>query len=76
MAKRGLVSKQKSPGDARGVLVTLTDDGLRRLEAAAPGHVESVRRLVFDHLDPNDIPTLTKFFQGVLGAQTNSELHR
>lgn len=76
MAKRGLVSKQKSPGDARGVLVTLTDDGLHRLEAAVPGHVESVRRLVFDHLDPDDIPTLTKFFQGVLGAQTNSELHR
>lgn len=70
MEKRGLVSKQKSPGDARGVLVALTEDGLQRLEAAAPGHVESVRRLVFDHLDDADIPALTRFFQGVLGAQT------
>ena len=73
MEKRGLVSKQKSPGDARGVLVALTEDGLQRLEAAAPGHVESVRRLVFDHLDDADIPALTRFFQGVLGAPTNSE---
>ena len=34
MEKRGLVTKAKSPGDARGVLVCLTDEGMRRLEAA------------------------------------------
>ena len=67
MEKRGLGSKQKRPGDARGGLVAL---GLQRLAAAAPGHVESGRRLVFDHLDDADIPALTRFFQGVLGAQT------
>lgn len=51
MEKRGLVTKEKCPGDARGVLATITDEGMSRLEAAAPDHVETVRRLVFDHLN-------------------------
>lgn len=50
MEKRGLVAKQVCPGDARGILVSITDDGLTRLDNAAPDHVETVRRLIFDHL--------------------------
>ncbi|MCG7278145.1 MarR family winged helix-turn-helix transcriptional regulator [Corynebacterium imitans] len=68
MEKRGLVTKAKSPGDARGVLVCLTDEGMRRLEAAAPEHVESVRRLVFDHMDPETAAPLRAFFTSVLGV--------
>lgn len=74
MAKRELVTKAKSPGDARGVLVCLTDEGMRRLEAAAPEHVESVRRVVFDHLDPESVAPLREFFRGVL-AVTNVPGH-
>ncbi|MEJ5928131.1 MarR family winged helix-turn-helix transcriptional regulator [Corynebacterium sp. H128] len=58
MERRGLVLKHKCSDDARGVLVTITDDGLRRLEAAAPGHVESVRRLVFDQLTGEEVDFL------------------
>ncbi len=65
MERRGLVSKCKSPGDARGVLVCLTDEGMTRLEQAAPDHVESVRRTVFDHLDPADMPALRRFLDGI-----------
>ncbi|MDY5786108.1 MULTISPECIES: MarR family winged helix-turn-helix transcriptional regulator [unclassified Corynebacterium] len=65
MERRGLVSKTKSPGDARGVLVQLTDEGFKRLEQAAPDHVESVRRIVFDHLNPEDVPSLRRFLQGI-----------
>ena len=68
MERRGLVSKHKSEGDARGVVVTLTEEGDRRLQQAAPDHVESVRRLVFDHLNPADIPALQKFMEGVLAV--------
>ncbi|MCF4006929.1 MarR family transcriptional regulator [Corynebacterium uropygiale] len=50
MERRGLVQKMRCEGDARGVLVTITEDGLRRIRQAAPEHVESVRRLLFDHL--------------------------
>lgn len=66
MERRGLLTKCKSPGDARGVLVALTDDGMARVTQAAPAHVESVRRIVFDHLDPEDIPALRRFLEGVM----------
>ena len=66
MEKRGLVRKERCSGDARGVEVVLTDTGLERLEASVPEHVESVRRMVFDHLDPADAPALMRFCQGVL----------
>ena len=66
MERRGLLTKCKSVGDARGVMVQLTEEGSRRLAASAPDHVESVRRLVFDHLKPEDIPSLQRFLQGIL----------
>ena len=69
MEKRGLVTKCKSVGDARGVVVKITDDGFTRLERAVPEHVESVRRLVFDHLSEEDVPSLVNFFKGVLAVK-------
>ena len=68
MVKRGLVTKEKHLGDGRGVVVRVTPEGLQRLQAAAPEHVESVRRMVFDHLDPADEPALRRFFSGVLAV--------
>lgn len=68
MAKRGLLTKEKCPGDARGVLVTLTAEGLSRLEDAVPDHVETVRRLVFDHLDNERAAKLREFFTDVVEA--------
>ncbi|NLA55556.1 MAG: winged helix-turn-helix transcriptional regulator [Corynebacterium humireducens] len=74
MERRGLVTKRKSEGDARGVVVSLTDEGMRRLEAAAPEHVESVRRVVFDHMTPEQHSHLKDFMQGVI-AVTNVPGH-
>ena len=68
MERRGLVEKAKSAGDARGVVVRITEEGLQRLEAAVPGHVEAVRRLVFDHMHQEDVASLTRFFQGVMNV--------
>ncbi|OEY23332.1 MarR family transcriptional regulator [Corynebacterium sp. BCW_4722] len=67
MHKRGLVEKQKSPGDARGVLITLTDDGRSRLDAAASDYVETVRRMVFDHVDTKNSDELEELL-GNIGA--------
>lgn len=47
---RGWVARRPDPTDGRFTLATLTDDGFAALERAAPGHVEAVRRLVFDPL--------------------------
>ena len=68
MEKRGLVAKQVSPGDARGILVTITDDGLSRLAAAAPDHVETVRRLIFDHLTDERTAALQGILDDIAGA--------
>ncbi len=68
MERRGLVTKRKSEGDARGVIVTITPEGQERLDLAAPEHVESIRRVIFDHLDPADRGALTRFAEGVLGV--------
>ncbi|MDR7329076.1 MarR family winged helix-turn-helix transcriptional regulator [Corynebacterium guangdongense] len=68
MERRGLVTKCKSESDARGVVVTITDEGKRRLDLAAPEHVESIRRVIFDHMDPADRPALTRFLEGVVAV--------
>ena len=69
MKKRGLLTKKKCPGDARGVLVILTDQGMSHLEEAVPDHVETVRRLIFDHLDADRADRISEFFTDVLAAE-------
>jgi DNA-binding MarR family transcriptional regulator len=48
LERRGLVRRHPDPDDGRYTLATLTDEGMDLLIKAAPGHVETVRRLVFD----------------------------
>ena len=58
LEEKGWVRRDKHPTDRRGSLAVLTDDGLRALVAAAPGHVAAVRRAVFDRLDPDQVTAL------------------
>lgn len=46
--------------DGRQASAELTDAGLAALDGAARGHVEEVRRRVFDHLSPRDVAALEK----------------
>ncbi|MFD9499170.1 MarR family winged helix-turn-helix transcriptional regulator [Streptomyces sp. NPDC060035] len=48
--KRGWVRRHPDPADGRYTLATLTDAGFEKVAAAAPSHVDEVRRLVFDPL--------------------------
>ncbi|MFX0573199.1 MarR family winged helix-turn-helix transcriptional regulator [Nocardia nepalensis] len=48
--------------DGRGVLAELTDEGMRRLEAAAPGHVEAVRRGFIDLIDSQQLEIVGDVF--------------
>lgn len=56
---RGWVRRRPSPDDGRGSLAGLTDAGMAVLETTAPGHVEHVRRLVFDRLDAREVEQLS-----------------
>ena len=50
LEQRGWVRRTPDPADGRYTLATLTDQGRAKVTQAAPGHVEEVRRLVFDPL--------------------------
>jgi DNA-binding MarR family transcriptional regulator len=58
LEKRGWVRRVTDSSDARCTLATLTDEGWDKIVATAPGHVETVRRLVFDPLSPAQIKQL------------------
>lgn len=67
MQRRGLVTREECPDDARGAFVVLTPVGRRAIEQAAPGHVATVRCLVFDHLTEEQADTLHTITETVLG---------
>jgi DNA-binding MarR family transcriptional regulator len=50
MEAAGLVSREVCPDDRRGQLAVLTNAGMKALEAAAPDHVEGVRKHFVDVL--------------------------
>ena len=54
----GWVRRESCPTDRRGTLAVLTDAGFAALAAAAPGHVEGVRRHLFDPLDAAQVVRL------------------
>lgn len=60
LEQRGWVERHPNPDSRRVTMARLTDAGLRELVAAAPGHVETVRSLVFDGLDPDDVAALER----------------
>ncbi|MFI6044118.1 MarR family winged helix-turn-helix transcriptional regulator [Nocardia sp. NPDC051321] len=49
---RAWIVRRIDPGDGRYTLATLTGEGRQKVVDSAPGHVEQVRRLVFDPLTP------------------------
>jgi DNA-binding MarR family transcriptional regulator len=60
LEKRGWVARTPSPHSRRVTLVSLTEEGWKVLVAAAPGHVETVRSLVFDDLSREDVAALER----------------
>ncbi|WP_055590360.1 MarR family winged helix-turn-helix transcriptional regulator [Peterkaempfera griseoplana] len=62
LEKSGLVRRRSCPTDVRGVFAVLTGEGRRRLEAAAPGHVALVRRLLIDVLSREQLTVLADGF--------------
>ena len=68
MAERGLVEKQKCSADRRGAHVAITSSGRKAIEAAAPGHVASVRRRFMDRLTKQQISVLGEISGTVLAG--------
>jgi DNA-binding MarR family transcriptional regulator len=71
MRGRGLVDRRGSGDDRRGVTVELTDTGRAALEAAAPGHVELVRSVMFDGLSAAQLRTFGSVIDSVRARLTS-----
>ncbi len=68
LEQRGWVRREPCPEDRRGQLAVLTGEGFAALEAAAPGHVEAVRRLLVDRLTPEQLRQLHAISEAISQA--------
>jgi DNA-binding MarR family transcriptional regulator len=55
LEKAGLITRGPSPDDDRATLVAITGAGLDLVARVLPGHVQVVRRLLFDPLARDDV---------------------
>ena len=74
LEKRGWVSRMPSPESRRVTLVTLSEEGWAVLVKAAPGHVETVRSLVFEGLSADDVAALERVAGHIVASIEASRL--
>ena len=55
LEKAGLITRSPSTDDERATLVTITEKGLALFAGILPGHVQVVRRMLFDPLSSEDL---------------------
>jgi DNA-binding MarR family transcriptional regulator len=68
LEERGWVTRTSCPTDRRGQIAQLTEDGLAALAAAAPGHVQQVRRSLIDLLSPEQIGQLREISAAIVAG--------
>ena len=71
LEERGWVRRVDCATDRRGQVAQLTDEGYAVLAAAAPGHVEQVRRTLFDPLTHEQLSQLHTIMAEVRDAVGN-----
>jgi DNA-binding MarR family transcriptional regulator len=74
LEQRGWVRRLDCPTDRRGQLAQLTDEGFAVVEAAAPGHVDTVRRYLIDRLAPEQLKVMGEIGQVLLASTSESDL--
>jgi DNA-binding MarR family transcriptional regulator len=72
LEERGWLRREPCESDRRGQNAVLTDDGFAALVAAAPGHVEQVRRAVIDPLTPRQLDDLASIARTITAAIRSS----
>ncbi|MDO3700319.1 MarR family transcriptional regulator [Micromonospora sp. C28SCA-DRY-2] len=72
MEAAGWLRREECPTDRRGQIALLTEAGYATLAAAAPGHVEGVRRHLFDALTPAQVDQLRRISETLADHLTGS----
>jgi DNA-binding MarR family transcriptional regulator len=70
MERRGLIAREECEADGRGALILLTAAGAKAIESAAPGHVATVRGLIFDQLTEDQRVAFEEACAAIVGALT------
>lgn len=68
LQEAGYVDRREDGANRRNQLAVLTAHGQGLLERAAPGHVEAVRRVVFDVLTPEQVAQLAEIGEAITDA--------
>ena len=69
LVEAGLVKRESTPGDRRGVYAVITDRGREALEAANVGHSKAVEEHFLRYLDDSDVKALTSAFTKILEGE-------
>jgi DNA-binding MarR family transcriptional regulator len=70
LVEEGLVTRTTAEGDARGVVVTLTDAGAARVSETVPVHLRAVAELFTAKLDNQEIAVLESALKKVILERT------
>jgi DNA-binding MarR family transcriptional regulator len=63
---QGFLYREPDPEDGRYINAVLTEDGMEKVVATAPGHVETVHDLVIDALTPGQLRDFHKHLDRIL----------
>ena len=69
LEERGWVERLDCPTDRRGQVARLTDAGFAALDAAAPAHVDQVRRSLFDRLSGEQVAQLAAISTAIAAGE-------
>lgn len=65
LESRGWVERRACETDRRGQIAHLTSKGMKAVTKLAPGHVQAVRSLVFDHINETQVKQLAQAFRAI-----------
>ena len=68
LEESGWVRRIPAPGDRRGQIAILTDAGFDRLVEVAPSHAETVRSIMFDPLNADQLANFADLCETILNG--------
>ncbi|MDO4253117.1 MAG: MarR family transcriptional regulator [Rothia sp. (in: high G+C Gram-positive bacteria)] len=75
LEKSGYVERSVWSRDRRVSICHLRDEGFKKVQEAAPGHVLEVRRQIFNRLGPRQVKQLARIGESVLGAKPSEVIN-
>jgi DNA-binding Lrp family transcriptional regulator len=75
LVEDGLVARTSCASDARGAEATLTALGLARLRAAAPTHLDGIRRYFFAAIEADDLAVVERAMDAISEGLCNGAAH-